>query len=167
VIDRCSKDYIAALDRALAGRPRITLDQCIRAIVDVVLVSHEVAPDLHRIVIDLAPRIGVAEKTERMSRKMADAIEAVLRMHADQIAAEIDLATAATLIETLLVALAHRASRREEEVAEEATRMITRDLAGAAGGNAGCCAPVLPSGETPWPTTATISRPKPARSRPT
>jgi AcrR family transcriptional regulator len=132
VIDRCSKDYIAALDRALAGRPRITLDQCIRAIVDVVLVSHEVAPDLHRIVIDLAPRIGVAEKTERMSRKMADAIEAVLRMHADEIAAEIDLATAATLIETLLVALAHRASRRKDEVADEATRMITRYLAGAA-----------------------------------
>jgi hypothetical protein len=32
-------------------------------------------------------------------------------------------------IETLLVALAHRASRREDEVAEEATRMITRHLA--------------------------------------
>jgi AcrR family transcriptional regulator len=134
VIDRCCGEFIAALDRALAGRPRITLAECIRAIVDVTLVSHQLAPDLHRIVIDLAPRIGVADKTEKVSRKMAGAIEAVLRMHAGEIAPEIDLATASTIIETLLVALAHRAalgdpvSARNEAIAREATAMITRYL---------------------------------------
>src|SRR3569833_2030087 len=86
VIDRACDGFILALDQALAGRPRITLAECIRAIVDVILVSHQLTPDLHRIVIELAPRIGVAEKTNGVSRKMAEAIEAILRMHAAEIA---------------------------------------------------------------------------------
>lgn len=135
VIDRACEAFLLALDHALAGRPRITLAECIRAIVDVILVSHQLAPDLHRIVIDLAPRIGVADRTDRVSRKMAEAIEAILRMHADEIAPGIDLATAATIIETLLVALAHRAAlaapatARDDIIAGETTEMITRYLA--------------------------------------
>ena len=135
VIDRACEAFLIALDHALAGRPRITLAECIRAIVDVILVSHQLAPDLHRIVIDLAPRIGVADRTDRVSRKMAEAIEAILRMHADEIAPGIDLATAATIIETLLVALAHRAAlaapatARDDVIAGETTEMITRYLA--------------------------------------
>src|ERR1700744_5694507 len=131
VIDRCCEDFIMALDRALAGRPRITLAECIRAIVDVMLISHHVAPDLHKIVINLAPRIGVADKTERVSRKMVAAIEAVLRMHAAEIAPEIDLSTAAALIETLLAGLAHRAAAADplpggnDVIACEASWMIT------------------------------------------
>jgi hypothetical protein len=72
-----------------------------------------------------------------MSRKMAEAIEAVLRMHADEIAPDIDLSVAATIIEALLVALSHRAAmagtgRGEGEViAAETTCMITRYLAAA------------------------------------
>jgi len=135
VIDRCCEQFIVALDRALAGRPRITLAECIRAIVDVILVSHHFAPDLHKVVIDLAPRIGVADRTASMSRKMAEAIEAVLRMHADEIAPDIDLSTAATIIETLLAALSHRAALagtqpgEEGVIASETTCMITRYLA--------------------------------------
>jgi AcrR family transcriptional regulator len=135
VIDRACEDFILALDEALAGRPRITLAECIRAIVDVILVSHQLAPDLHKIVVDLAPRIGVADKTDRVSRRMAEAIEAILRMHADEIAPAIDLATAATIIETLLVALARRAaladpgSMRDDVIAGETTEMVTRYLA--------------------------------------
>jgi len=135
VIDRCCEEFIVALDRALEGRPRITLPECIRAIVDVILVSHQLAPDLHKVVIDLAPRIGVADRTDGMSRKMAEAIEAVLRMHSDEIAPDIDLSTAATIIETLLVALSHRAAMagvkasEGEMIATETTCMITRYLA--------------------------------------
>lgn len=135
VIDRCCEEFIVALDRALEGRPRITLAECIGAIVDVVLASHQLAPDLHKVVIDLAPRIGVADRTDSMSRKMAEAIEAVLRMHADEIAPGTDLSTAATIIETLLVALSHRAAMVRgkpsdgEVIATETTCMITRYLA--------------------------------------
>jgi AcrR family transcriptional regulator len=134
VIDRCCEGFISDVDRALAGRPRITLTDCIRAIVEVMLISHSLTPDLHKIVIDLAPRIGVADKTERASRKMAEAIEAILRMHSGEIASVIDLANAAEIIETLLVALAQRAalsgSGRNDMFATEATLMITRSLSG-------------------------------------
>jgi AcrR family transcriptional regulator len=136
VIDRCCEGFIADVDRALAGKPRITLAECVRAIVEVMLISHHLSPDLHKIVIDLAPRIGVADKTDRASRRMADAIEAVLRMHVGEIGADIDLANAAVMIETLLVALAQRAaggSSRNEMFANEATRMITRYLASGTG----------------------------------
>ena len=135
VIDRCCDEFGVALERALEGRPRITLAECIGAIVDVILASHQLAPDLHKVVIDLAPRIGVADRTDAMSRRMAEAIEAVLRMHADEIAPNIDLTIAATIIETLLVALSHRAGMAEvkpgegEVIATETTCMITRYLA--------------------------------------
>jgi AcrR family transcriptional regulator len=135
VIDRCCDEFGIALERALEGRPRITLAECIGAIVDVILASHQLAPDLHKVVIDLAPRIGVADRTDTMSRRMAEAIEAVLRMHADEIAPDIDLTTAATIIETLLVALSHRAAMagvkagEGEVIATETTCMITRYLA--------------------------------------
>src|SRR6187551_3346953 len=37
VIDRCCDEFGIALERALEGRPRITLAECIGAIVDVIL----------------------------------------------------------------------------------------------------------------------------------
>jgi AcrR family transcriptional regulator len=135
VIDRCCDHFLAAFESALANQRRATLAECIRAIIDVGLVSHHLTPDLHRIVIDLAPRIGVADKAEMVSRTVAKMIEAVLRNHSDEIAPEIDLATAATIIETVLEALAHRvklarpAHVQDDALTREASRLIMRYLA--------------------------------------
>jgi Tetracyclin repressor-like, C-terminal domain len=91
-------------------------------------------PELHKIVLDLAPRLGVAERTETFSRAAAQAIEVMLRKHADEIAPDIDIVAAATIIETLLEALAHRAVsahpvRLESDLlAREATRLINSYL---------------------------------------
>jgi hypothetical protein len=100
-------------------------------IVDVTLISHRLSPELHGIVLDLAPRIGIVEQIEGVSRSAARVIEAMLREHADEIAPEVDIATAATVIETVLEALAHRAvvahpaHLRGERLAEAATRLVT------------------------------------------
>jgi AcrR family transcriptional regulator len=134
VIDTSCAAFIAELDRALAGRPRITLGECIGAIVEVILESHHLAPDLHKVVIDIAPRIGVADRTDHVSKRMAAGIEGMLALHADEIAPGTDLPTAAAMIETLLVALAHRAAHADaasghgRPIAREATAMITRYL---------------------------------------
>jgi AcrR family transcriptional regulator len=134
VIDRCCENFLIAFQSALASRRRVTLAECIRAIVDVTLVSHHLTPELHRIVLDLAPRIGVAEKTEKVSRTATQAIEAMLRKHANEIAPDIDIAAAATIIETLLEALAHRAVLAHpvhlegDLLAREATRLINSYL---------------------------------------
>jgi AcrR family transcriptional regulator len=135
VIDRCCDGFLAAFESALAGRRRVTLADCIRAIIDVTLVSHHLTPELHRMVLVLAPRLGVADRTEMVSQRAAKLIEAMLRKHADEIAPEIDLPVAATVIETLLEALAHRvglihtAPMESELLAREATRLVTRYLA--------------------------------------
>jgi AcrR family transcriptional regulator len=130
VIDRCCDDFLIAFESALAGRRRATLADCIRALIDVAIVSHHLTPELHRVVLDLAPRIGVAEKAGNVSRSAAAAIEAALREHADEIASDIDIATAARVIETVLEALAHRAllahpvHLESERLAKEAVRLI-------------------------------------------
>jgi AcrR family transcriptional regulator len=135
VIDRCCNHFLAAFESALANHRRATLAECIRAIIDVGLVSHHLTPDLHRIVIDLAPRIGVADKAEMVSRTVAKMIESVLQNHSDDIAPEIDLATAATIIETVLEALTHRIKLarpthvQDDALTQEATRLIMRYLA--------------------------------------
>ena len=134
VIDRCCEDFLQAFDNALAAGRHDTLAQCIATIVDVTLVSHHLTPDLHRIVHDLAPRLGFAEQTECVSRSAVASIEAMLREHADEIASAVDIATAAAVIETILEALAHRrvlghpARLEGETLAKEATQLITNYL---------------------------------------
>jgi AcrR family transcriptional regulator len=135
VIDRCCEDFLVGFERALSDQRQATLAECVRAIVDVTLGSNRLTPDLHRIVNDLAPRMGVADRTGRVSRTAANIIETMLRKHSDEIAPEIDLAMAATIIETVLEALTHRvllanpATGRDGRLAEEATRLITQYLA--------------------------------------
>jgi len=134
VVDRCCENFLTTFQNALAGRRRGTLAECIQAIIDVGLISHHLTPELHRIVLDLAPRIGVAEKAELVSRAAAREIETMLREHADEIAPEVDIATAATVTETILEALAHRAVTshptylRGERLPQEAARLVTNYL---------------------------------------
>ena len=136
VIDRCCENFLVAFESTLADAGGATFAECIRAIIDRTLVSHPLAPELHRIVLDLAPRIGVADKTEMVSRAIVKLIKSVLRMHVDEIAPEIDLGTAAVIIETVLEAMAHRikladpANEQNDTLAKEATRLITHYLAG-------------------------------------
>lgn len=134
VIQRCCDQFLVAFEAALVGRPRVTLEECIRAIVDVTLVSHRLTPALHQIVLDLAPRIGVCGLTVYASRRAADAIVALLRTHTDEIAPEVDIATAGIVIETLLEGLSHRGVAGHpvavppETLAREATRLIVNYL---------------------------------------
>jgi hypothetical protein len=69
-----------------------------------------------------------------MSRTAAQAIEAMLRKHTDEIAPDVDIATAAMVIETILEALAYRAvlahpaHLQGERLAREAARLVTQYL---------------------------------------
>jgi AcrR family transcriptional regulator len=134
VIDRNCEQFLTAFEQAIAHHD--TLADCIRALVDFAIDARHTPPDLHRIVNELVPRLGVAERTELVSRAAAQAVEAALRKHANEIAPEIDLAVAATIIETMLEAIAHRivlarpSHDGHEALARETVRMITRYLTG-------------------------------------
>lgn len=131
VVDRCCEEFLIAFENALDERRCTTLDDCIRALVDFAFVSHHVTPERHRCVLELAPRLGVADRTEVVRKTAVKVLESTLRRHADEIAPEIDLTVAATMIETTMEALAHRAvmtdpaQTQNDSLAKEATRLIT------------------------------------------
>jgi AcrR family transcriptional regulator len=134
VVDHSCNTFLNAFETALGTGRRERLHDCIKAIVDATLVSHHLAPDLHKIVRELAPQIGVEEKAAQVSHAMAGLIENALREHADEIAGDADLATAAMVIETILEALAHRALTQpaqweSERLPAEAMRLVANYLA--------------------------------------
>lgn len=132
VIERNCENFLTTFEQAVALRP--TLRECIHALVDFALSSQHSPPDLHRIVNELAPRLGVSDRTEVVSRAIVQAIESMLRRHSGEISPEIDLAAAATIIETMLEALAHRVVLASpppvqlDALAAETVRLITRYL---------------------------------------
>lgn len=133
VVDKCCQNFIVAFENAVGDRA--TLADCIGAVVDFSLVSYHITPDLHRVVHQLAPLLGVADRTQMVSRAAAKAIESMLRKHAAEIDPEIDLSAAATIIETMLEALAHNVVLAQPKQApddtfvKEANRLLTRYLA--------------------------------------
>jgi AcrR family transcriptional regulator len=134
VIDRCCEEFLAAFGQSLERSGGGHLRDFVRGMVEETLVSHHLAPDLHRIVNELAQRIGVEDKTAAVSRSAARMIETRLRDHSDEIRSGIDIAVAATIIETVLEALSHRVSLADppsvapDVLTEEATQLIARYL---------------------------------------
>jgi len=134
VIDRCCDDFLAVFRDSLARREGRALADRINAIIAGNLISHRLTPGLHRIVNELAPQIGVAGKAARVSRSVAMLIEALLRGHAKELSPDIDLATAASIIQVVLEALSHRIRIHDPQLlpddilAREAHRLITRYL---------------------------------------
>jgi len=129
VIDRCCENFLASFRSAMSRGSHAGLAESVEAMVDVTLVSHRLTPELHKMVNDLAPRLGIEERTATVGRAAAHMIESTLRGYADEIAPEIDIAAAATVIEALLEALAHRnlarsGADRNSLLAKEAARMI-------------------------------------------
>jgi AcrR family transcriptional regulator len=138
VIDRCCEDFVAAFESRVAAPEAATLEEAVRALVHETLASHHLEPDLHRIVNDLARRIGVADRTDRVSRSAARMIETMLRRHIDEIRPEIDVAAAATMIEGMLEGLSHRVQLTRPAIlpgdvlARETMQLILRYLSSTA-----------------------------------
>lgn len=135
VVDRSCEDFLVAFESALADQPSGTLADSIHALIDVSLVSHHLTSERHRVAQALAQHVGIADRTETVSRKTAKVIGSMLQKYSGEIAPQIDLAIAATIIETVLEALVHRIKLAEpppihnDALAEEASRLIMRYLA--------------------------------------
>ena len=134
VIDRCCEEFLRHFEASLARASGKSLEAAVRIMVHTSLASHHLAPELHRIVNELARRIGVDDRTNMVSKATAKLIEALLREHSDELAAGADPMVAATIIETVLEALAHRVQLADPPrvpdgvLAEEATRLIVSYL---------------------------------------
>lgn len=134
VVERSCEEFLTAFGNALDAQRCVSLDDFIRALVGIAFAPDHVTPERHRCVIELAPRLGVADRPEVVRQATVKTIEAALRRYTTEIAPEIDLATAAALIATMLESLAHRAVQtrsthaHNELLAMETTRLITRYL---------------------------------------
>lgn len=130
VIERCCGDFLIAFESALVGGGQGTLADCIRGMIDGALRCHRLPPELHRMVLELVPRIGAAGKTKSVSQSVAKSIEAALRRHSDEIRPDVDISMAAMVIEAVLEELAHRAvlahpmSLEVNLLSKEAARLI-------------------------------------------
>lgn len=134
VIDYCCQKSLASFEQSLLIHNCDDLPDAIRRLIDENLVSERLPPDLHRMINDLAPRLGVQNKTLQVSRAMTRMIETVLRRHAEVIAPDTDLVVASTIIQTVLEAIAHRIALVDPKpvadgiLAEEATQLVLRYL---------------------------------------
>ena len=137
LVERCCTDFEAMLDRALGGADRRSLDDSVKSLVDAAFVSHHLPPDLHRLVMDLAPSVGASEKVARTSRMATERVEGMLRAHADELAPGLSMPEAAGVVETMLETLSHRAVRSWPDgqnpaiMANEAARLVLCYLKGA------------------------------------
>lgn len=134
VVDRCCERFVGAVEQAVAAGRHATLADCLRALVDTTIAAHHLTPARHQCVQNLVPRIGATDRTAAVSRTVTRLIESALRRHAEDIAPGIDPALAATMIETTLEGIAHRAvaahpdQADSEALAREAFRLISRYL---------------------------------------
>lgn len=134
VIDHCCQESLASFEQSLLKHNDDDLATAIRRLIDDNLVSETLPPDLHRMINDLAPRLGVQYKTLQVSQAMTRMIETVLRRYEDAIAPGTDLVVASTIIQTVLEAIAHRIALADSKpvadgmLAEEATQLVLRYL---------------------------------------
>ena len=134
--------FVQSFENALASRTRDTLADTIDTLVDVALVRHPHVPGRHRMLVELAPRLGLSDFSASASREVANLIYSALSEHRNEIASDLDLADAATMIETLLETLGHRAllehpvSLQAPVIAEQSRRLMLSYLK----------APCLPQG---------------------
>lgn len=107
LIDHYGEALAAAFRQRWQGHE--TLAGAVDAMVGAALVSHPHGPELHRALNELAPRVGRAEKNKGISARIAGIVAMVLEQHRHEIAADLNLADAAALIETILETVSHRA----------------------------------------------------------
>ncbi|RDD71455.1 TetR/AcrR family transcriptional regulator, partial [Paracoccus versutus] len=108
VIDHYGEVFAARFAEAIAA-PGETLARAVDALVATAFQDHPHDPRLHQVLIEIAPRVGRAEHRKALSARIAALIEARLRRHADELAADLDPAEAAAMLEAVLETAAHRA----------------------------------------------------------
>ncbi|WP_407649164.1 hypothetical protein [Devosia algicola] len=89
--------------------PGDSLAEVVDKLVDMAFDDHPQEPQLHRILIGIAPRVGRAEHRRALSVQVAGLIEDVLRQHRAALAADLDPKDAAGMLEAVLETAAHRA----------------------------------------------------------
>jgi len=109
VVDHYGEVFAARFAQAIAAGPGDTLARTVDALVATAFESHPHDPRLHKVLIEIAPRVGRGDHRKALSARIAALIEEKLRRHAGDLAADLDPSEAAVMLEALLETAAHRA----------------------------------------------------------
>ncbi|MFT3691262.1 TetR/AcrR family transcriptional regulator [Paenirhodobacter sp.] len=127
VVDHYGEVFAARFAQAIDEAPGDTLARTVDALAATAFRNHPHDPRLHRVLIEIAPRIG---HSKTLSARIAALIEARLRRHADELAGDLNPDEAAVMLEVLLENAAHRALEQHpaslppERLADQCRRMI-------------------------------------------
>lgn len=134
VVDHYGEVFATRFAQAIAEVPGDTLARTVDALVATAFRNHPHDPRLHKALIEIAPRVGRGNHSKALSARIAALIETRLRCHAGELAADLDPAEAAVMLEAVLETAAHRAleqhpaSLSPARLAGQCHRMITAYL---------------------------------------
>jgi AcrR family transcriptional regulator len=109
LIENHADDLVAIVREVLQRHSRATLAECVRASIDATMAAHRMDPRLHKILHEQVPRVGQLGRAMHASADIMREVVSSLRAHADELDPSLDLVVAATVVSTVLDAIAHKA----------------------------------------------------------
>lgn len=109
LIERHADELVDTVRDVLQRHACATLAECVRAAIDATITAHRIDPRLHKILHEQVPRVGQLGRAMRANEDITREIERSLRAHADELRPALDPAIAATVIDTVMDAIAHKA----------------------------------------------------------
>jgi len=109
LIEQHGRETLALIERTLEDPALVTLEDGLRALIRAGCEAHRIHPALHKILTEQVPRVGRFAKVMDTHRTVTAMVERFLRAHIDELAPGRDPVIAATVIETAVEALVHKA----------------------------------------------------------
>jgi len=109
LIERHADELVSIVRSILRSHAHAGLEACVRAAIDATITAHRLDPRLHKILHEQVPRVGRLETAMRANHELTSEIERFLRQHAEEIDPSHDPRITATVIETVVDAIAHKA----------------------------------------------------------
>jgi AcrR family transcriptional regulator len=133
LVERAADALLAHFEAWFREHADSPLAEAVRAFVEVAITAHPVDPELHRILVELAPRVGDLDRIGQVEDRITDLVRAYLKSRAAEIVPT-DFDLAAFVVMRTVEALCHEAviSRPEYlqdgRLVEEVTALLLRYL---------------------------------------
>jgi AcrR family transcriptional regulator len=133
LIGRAADDLLALFEEWFRAHADSSLPVAVRAFVEAALKAHPVDPELHKVLVEVAPKVGDLNRLRQVEDRITDLVRAYLEPHLVEIAPE-DPGLAAFIVMRTVEALCHEAVVSKPEYlqggrfVEEVTALVLRYL---------------------------------------
>lgn len=109
LVEQHANEILSVMRAALVETAYATLLEGLTAMVRAAVAAHLTNPTLHKAITEQARRINKADLESVVHHQIAQYVEQLLIAHSAEMSADIDFAVVATVLETTLEALTHKA----------------------------------------------------------